>query len=239
MAEIIIRVQATRAAIYKAVARIPRVARAGGDVANRMMLNAGMALLGHVKQAFLVKSRGGTDEAGERWAPLKPKTVAYRHSRTRKEAKRAARPSQALNARQRSWWWSLYRRGLAMYRGDKARAARRAWLILKSDGAITLFDKYRNGSRAILQDTGLLLASLSPEVQSDNRVVRITPGMIVVGTNRKGAAAHHSGVLRRLPQRRLWPPPARWSPTWWRDVLKQVQNGLVGVAVQLIKEADK
>jgi len=124
------------------------------------MTRCGLVALGLIKRAFITKSRGGTDEAGESWPP-------------------------------------------------KSRRTKRA--------------------------TGLLLNSLSPGVASAEQVFRIGHGEVIVGTNRKGAAAQHNGVPGRLPQRRLWPEPSKWPASWWRDIMEQVRTGLVDIAMQLIK----
>lgn len=218
--------RATIRGIETAINAIPQGV-SGGALGRDVMLRAGLALLGRIRRAFVVKARGGTDEAGERWAPLKPSTIAYsRRGRTRTEKKRDARPSQALTKPQQTRWWAEYRRGLAMYRGDKGRAARRAWFILKAAGATTLFDKYAGRRVEILRDTGLLLSSLSPGSGSAEQILRAERGAIIVGTNRRGAAAHHNGVPGRLPQRRLWPRPADWPASWWADILDQVKKGV-------------
>lgn len=242
MIENVIYVRAGRAAVRQAISRIPEVARAGGTAAGAMMTRCGMTALGRIKQAFIVKSRGGIDETGDSWAPLSPKTIAYsktrqrgRGGRTKAEKGRSAYPSQALNAKQQERWWDLYRQGLAIFKGDKGSAARRAWAILKSEGAETLLSKYGGRQVDILRDTGLLLNSLSPGVTSAEQVFRVGPGEVIVGTNRKGAAAHHSGVPGRLPQRRLWPEPRKWPASWWLDIAEQARAGLVEVASQLIR----
>jgi hypothetical protein len=121
-----------------------------------------------------------------------------------------------------------------MYKGDRGHAARRAWFILKAEGARTLLDKYGNRQVEILRDTGLLLNSLSPGVSSSEQILRTGPGEVVVGTNRKGAAAHHYGVPGRLPQRRLWPEPSRWPSSWWAELVEQARAGLIDVVVHLI-----
>lgn len=223
-------VRAGRDAVLAVIRAAPGAVRA----ADAVMIRAGLAALGRIRRAFVVKARGGTDEAGDRWAPLSPRTVAYsptrsrgRGSRTRTERKRDARPSQALTAKQQARWWAVYRQGLAIYRGDRGKAARRAWAVLKADGARTLLDKYGGRQVEILRDTGLLLNSLSPGWGGPEQVLRAEAGAVIIGTNRAGAAAHHRGVPGRLPQRRLWPPPAAWPAAWWRDVAEQVRAGVL------------
>ena len=237
-----IHVRASRSDIRRAITSLPTVARSGGPVANAMMTRCGMAALGRIKQAFVVKARGGTDEAGDSWPPLSPKTIAYsktrqrgRGGRTKAEKKRASHPSQALNDKQQARWWQVYRRQLAIYKGDKGHAAAVAWLVLKKEGAQTLVDKYGNRQVEILRDTGLLLNSLSPGVANSASIFRVGRGEVIVGTNRKGAAAHHAGIPGRLPQRRLWPEPRKWPTSWWRDLQEQVKQGLLDIVADLIK----
>ena len=129
----------------------------------------------------------------------------------------------------------MYRRQLAIYKGDKGHAAAVAWLILKGEGAQTLVDKYGHRQVEILRDTGLLLNSLSPGVASSERVFRVAPGEVIVGTNRKGAKGHHEGIPGRLPQRRLWPSPSNWPASWWDDVRDQTKQGLLDIAIDTIK----
>ncbi len=237
--------RARQDAIRKALATLPAAAQADGAIARAMMVRCGLAALGRIRKAFVVKSRGGTDEAGDSWKPLSPKTIAYsktrqrgKGGRTRAEKKRDTYPSQALNKRQQTRWWEVYRRQLGIYKGNKGHAAAVAWLILKSEGAQTLVDKYGHRQVDILRDTGLLLNSLSPGYGGTEQVFRTEPGAVIVGTNRKGAAAHHEGdPSRNLPQRRLWPPPSDWPASWWADITDQVKQGMMDMAMQLIKNA--
>ena len=200
-----------------------------------------MAILGRTKRAFVVKARGGTDEAGDSWQPLSPKTIAYsktrqrgRGGRTKAEKKRTSHPSQALNQKQQDRWWEVYRRQLAIYKGNKGHAAAVAWLVLKREGAQTLVDRYGHRQVEILRDTGLLLNSLSPGYGGTEQVFRVGPGFVIVGTNRKGARGHHNGIPGRLPQRRLWPPVDRWPAGWWQDIQDQAKQGLLDLAAYLI-----
>lgn len=204
--------------IQDIVSRIPKKHRSGTADAELILQKAGVTALDHIKKAFVEKSYGSTDEAGDRWKDLDPKTVAYKAARTKTERKREARPSQALNKKQQSRWWQLYNQALAMYKGDKSHAAARAWFILKSEGATTLFDKYSNSQHRILYDTGELLNSLTSSIQD---------GQIVITAKRKGAAAHHYGVPNRLPQRRLWPEPVKWPSSWWNSIANSVRDGIL------------
>lgn len=204
------------------------------------MTRCGLAVLARIKQAFIVKARGGTDEAGDSWPPLSPKTIAYsktrKRGRSKADKKKAEFPSQALSKKQQDRWWQVYKQALATYKGDKSHAAAVAWFVLKKEGAQTLVDKYGHKKVDILRDTGLLLNSLSPGVASPHRIFKAGQGEVIVGTNRVGASAHHRGVPGRLPQRRLWPPPSKWPDSWWRDIIDQCKQGLLDLAAEIIKK---
>jgi hypothetical protein len=189
-------VRASSRQLRQALALLPRIVsgRASGyeTLVRALLVRVGLTALGRVKGAFVVKARGGTDEAGERWAPLAPATVAARR-----------RP-----------------------RGVR-----------------------RSGNRPveILRDTGLLLNSLSPALPADlakhppppvaNQVFRLGVAAVMIGTNRKWAWVHHEGLPGKIPQRRLWPAPARWPSAWWQDILEQAREGLIEMAVLLAKGA--
>lgn len=241
-----INIRANRATVRQALAQLPAAARADGTTAHAMMVRCGLALLGRIKLAFVAKARGGADDAGESWKPLSPKTIAYsrRGGRTKAEKGRAIHPSQSLSAAQNSRWWDLYRQGLAIARSrgqvgsqSKGSAAKRAWAIIKGEGAVTLVDKYGHRQVEILRDSGLLLNSLSPGYGGAEQVFRVAPGEVTVGTNRKGARGHHEGIPGRLPQRRLWPEPSRWPSGWWADITEQVRQGILDLAAQIIRRA--
>ncbi len=241
MADNTIHLRKTRDAICKAIYSIPINVKGGRDsAAEALLLRAGLALLGRIKKAFIDKSRGGTDEAGDRWAPLSPKTIAYgrKAGRTKTEKRRDSAPSQGLTKKQQTRWWDLYRQGLGMFKGDKGSAAKRAWAILKREGATTLLNKYGNRRVEILRDTGLLLNSLSPGSGSPNQVLRVEAGAVIIGTNRKGASAHHNGSPSRgIPQRRLWPAPSKWPASWWADITREVKLGMIDITMAAIQNA--
>ena len=241
MAENVIYTQADPSTIEAVVYDLVRQARTSRRAAQLMMVRCGLVALGRIRKAFVAKARGGVDEAGDRWQPLSRRTIAYsvtrgrgRGGRTRAEKKRDARPSQALNSRQQERWWMLYRQGLAQFKGNKASAAKRAWAILKREGATTLLAKYGGRSVEILRDTGLLLNSLSPGVASADQIFRLAPGTVIIGTNRKGALFHHMGIPGRLPQRRLWPDPKRWPKSWRLDILEQLRQGMIDIMKEML-----
>ena len=102
MSEHVTYVHATAADVRETIGRLPREVLRGGE-GRVVLIAAAKAVLGKIRAAFIAKAAGGTDEAGDRWAPLSPATVAYSRGRhTRAEAYRAKRPSQALDRRQLS-----------------------------------------------------------------------------------------------------------------------------------------
>ncbi len=226
---------ASSAAIEAAILSLPQRAQQSGTIVNAVMTRIGLAILAHIKKAFIAKSTGGTDEAGDRWAPLSPKTIAARlrkRGKTQAKQPKAAKHSKA-QATKTEKWRKEYIRGLKIFKGNKAAAARRAWLVV---GKSTIpFDKYNNNRVDILRDTGKLLNSLSPDGNSPDRILRVSNGTIIVGTRVKYALAHHRGVPGRLPQRRLWPKV--FPASWWKDILAQGKQELVDLLTQLIKNA--
>ncbi len=255
MAENVLHTTAPIGVVMEVIRRLPLEAHHAIG-AKAMMTRCGIVLLRRIKEAFIEKSRGGTDDAGDSWAPLSPKTIMRRlrrgkGGRTATEKKRPDHPSQALSESQRNRWWELYKQGLNRYRdkdhgatkATKASAAKRAWFILKQEGAQTLLQKYGNAKVDILRDTGLLLNSLSPYGNSEHQVFTVNPGEVIVGTNRPGALAHHRGILGsahegiadRLPQRRLWPAPDRWPASWWLDITEEVKVGIVDMITNLMR----
>ena len=250
MSDQTVHIRGRRRDLMAALRSIPSAAEGNGEAkeaADAMYVRCGLTLLGRIRHAFVVKSHGGTDEAGEKWAPLSPKTIAYsrRHPGLPRASVRAAkRPSYALNAKQRKRWWAVYSQNLARYKGDKGHAAAVAWLILKSEGAETLLMRYGSTQVDILRDTGLLLNSLTPGVPNGgmpapvkDQVFVVGQGEVIVGTNRKGAAAHHNGIPGKLPQRRLWPEPSKWPSSWWQDIAEAARDGLVDITLHLLGRA--
>ena len=252
MAETVVYVRASRAAVHRLIASIPSLAATTpGSMppARQLLVRMGLTVLGRIKRAFIIKAAGGTDEAGERWQPLSPRTIAYsrRHPGVPRSRQRARfRPSWMLTNAQRERWWDRYRRYLGAFNGDKSHAAAAAWIVLKAEGAETLMSVYGDTPVQILRDTGLLFNSLSPGIAPDaalstdppkprHQVFRAGHGQVVVGTNRKHALAHHHGVPGHIPQRRLWPAPARWPSSWWEEILFQGRQGLLDIALFLLR----
>ncbi len=242
---------ASAADVRRTIGRIPgaisgrRPVSGLGSAVRQLYVRMGLAALDLIQQAFVVKSRGGTDEAGDRWQPLAPSTIVRRNARPRTRPRDRYHPSAALTPKQRERWWFLYKRGLVWYRGDKAHAAAAAWVKLRAEGgARTLRDRFSIGGQVeILRDTGLLKNSLSPGVSADAagaspprvkaQVFRLGRGEVIVGTNRQGAAAHHRG-LGHVPRRPLWPDPSRWPARWWAVIAGQLRQGIDDITARAL-----
>lgn len=174
--------------------------------------NVGLEALAVVKQAFVVKARGGTDDAGQSWPPLKPETVAYgrRHPGKRKSKKPGSRPS--LTPTQNAAWRKAFAQVKAarMAAGDgedaaSAVAAGHAWNVVKGMGARTVLEKYGGAKVEINRDTGRLLASLSPG--KPGCLIEVGQRSVSVGTSVPYAPFVHA-------RRPLWLPVDRWPKAW-------------------------
>ena len=208
----------SRKAVNVLINQLPETIRInGGSITSHI----GALLFKKIREAYLTKSRGGTDETGANWTPLSENTVVYnRAKRTKAELNRPKRPSQALTKHQQQRWWSIYRSVLARSRGDKSRAAKTAWAVLKDEGAQTLKNKYRHAKVDILYNTGSLFESIRLETTNDE---------IVVKSNHEHAAKHHEG--KGVPKRELWPSPDTWPESWWDELLEAAKQGALQVLI--------
>ena len=135
-------------------------------------------------------------------------------------------------------WRKIFVQYLARARGTmfsgetremKAHAAALAWITVKQMGAKTIIGQYGNTKVDILTDTRQLLNSLtfgSHGKGSEYLILTPGPGYVIVGTNRPGAIIHHEG-RGHVPQRRLWPEPAKWPTAWWDLLLDAGQRTMV------------
>lgn len=87
----------------------------------------------------------------------------------------------------------------------------------------------------ILRDTGRLLNSLSPQINSPDREMRVMPGSIGVGSNVFYFKFHDSDRPRKLkkdgtpklPRRQILPDRQHPMPSsWWSDIGATMANGL-------------
>ena len=195
-------------------------------VARGLSLRAAVMFLSLVKDAFIVKARGGADEAGIKWPPLTKEYLAYGRGpfSTRKAGKSAPgtvrggpRHGQQkdgfLSKAQLKLWQQIYMRNLKWLAlrepldSAKSSAAKIAWTRLKALGAQTKIDVFGNRVVDILRDRGTLFNSISPGTLTENgpdasytppdaQVVELLPGAVLVGTNDVTATFHHRGTRK-------------------------------------------
>lgn len=208
----------SRAEVIAALQALPQGMTGGSEAARRTLIRIGLAMLRIIHGAFIVKMHGGTDDAGDRWAPLSPVTVARRRKKREKREEVEDLPP--------------------IVGGVQATAHRRARSIIK--GSNSSYNKYSRDSE-ILHDSGLLLESLRPGSFSAEQIFEIADGHVIVGTRREGAEDHHAGRPDRnppLPQRKLWPDPGDWPTHWWDQITSEVQSGLVDLLIQEIEKQE-
>lgn len=229
---------------------------AAQESARGLALRLGVVTMSFLKEAFIVKSRGGTDAAGEQWAPLSPYTIRKRlekGSLRKRDLPRKAR--RALDRFQKAK--DEYTKAVARLGGfkkakrstiDKAKSKvdrlekKLAKYTAKLDKARAALDT-AIANIEILRDTGRMFNSLSPGESgelNDDGVLRVNPGEIVFGTNVEYAAEHMEGrpVATAkgppMPARPLWPEPKKWPAQWWDQLSQAAADGLIDVAVSVL-----
>lgn len=233
------------------------------DIVRGLKLRIGMAFLSKVKQAYIVKSRGGRDEAGIKWPPLTQGYLAYGRGpfSTRKAGRYAPgivvggpRNGQQkdgfMTPKQLAEWKKIFAQS-RLWLIDKVgaaeasnRAAAIAWSRMKAQGVRTKWDVFGARSVEILRDRGILLNSLSPGVADiygrysgpEGQVAELGSGYISVGTNVPYAAYHHY-AKNPSRRRRLW-PNGDYLPTSWREAMsKEAAKGIALLIREIARAA--
>ena len=162
------------------------------SIARGLALRIAVAFFELVSDAFIVKARGGVDDAGVKWPPLSRSYLAYGRSEGRalrwKDGRRIGTdvggmaPGKHPDGRQYNGymtsgelnqWYKIYRRNLARISKKepgsiaKVLASKIAWAAMKRAGVKTKWDELGTRSVEILRDTGLLFNSLMPGVFSE------------------------------------------------------------------------
>lgn len=220
------------------------------DGIGRGFLSAiGFAALSDIKDAYVTKARGGTDEMGIRWPELSPTTVANRRvgHRDRRENTDIARRERI---RQRETRRALSRFRLSLPEGE---AQRRAAIVggIKATQLTgrTKLQTLGNRQVEILRDTDVLLNSLSPgELSNQGRytkptaeggeeqIFELAPGEVTVGTNVKYASTHqHGDSSRNIPARPFLPGDQYPVPSvWWARWLDVANRSLLVFLQQML-----
>lgn len=195
----------------------------------------------NIHRAFLVKSRGGTDETGTTWKPLKPETIAARRlSGPSRFAFAARRGRGLLTAAQDRRWRGIFASAMTRFEAEgfapaeaRAMAGQLAWAILKKQGAQTRLAVLSRRRVPILIDRGRLERSLRPGAVSGfvyrkpkEQIVEDRGQTVVLGTSVPYAARQHR-------TRRLWPTVRRMRD-WTRQA---ISDGALAVARQLARAA--
>lgn len=250
-----------------AIALLPRVLsgrepdRLG--IARGFRLRLAMAFLSKVRQAFLVKAAGGTDEAGISWPPLTREYLAYgrRFGRGEQAALKSAAglgrgnrlapggKKGLLTAAQLRQWRQIYARNLKWLSANmplgeaKGKAAAIAWARMKEQGARTKLDVFGSRQVEILRDTGILFNSLSPGLLAENgadATYTAAPNQVVEsGVNdlivgtSVPYATYHHNAQNPRRRRPLWPEPDRIPATWQEDFAETAGRGIAQAVILL------
>lgn len=201
-----------------------------------------------VKEAFIVKSRGGTDECGISWPKLSAAYLAYQRPMGR-NGKGSRKPPRAgklapggndgfMSKKELARWRATYSHKLSRLllagvaeSSAKGSAAAAAWAEAKRLGVRTKLDVFGNREVEILRDRGLLFNSLSPGVlgehgetaeylPTEDQVVRSEGNSLAMGTAVEYAGYHQNG------KRPLWPKSGELPEAWWREILEVGMSGL-------------
>jgi len=229
-------------------------------IARAFLLAIGYAALSDIKQAFVIKSRGGTDAMGVKWPPLQPETIANRrvgpgdlqnqHVKAWTQARDAAlKAIQREFARQEG---ELFERFLLSMDAQAARRRAKQIAAYRATEATGLTKVQALGYRyvEILRDTGVLLNSLTPGVLTGagvslayspptgeggaDQIFDIGPGLLTLGSKVAYAESHQTGVPERnLPQRKFLPEEQDAIPdSWLENWIDAGQQALLAAAAE-------
>lgn len=195
-------------------------------------------LFARIYEAFQAKSAHGTDELGNRWVDLRPKTKAYGRMDAREGIPLPGpkyRPT--LNRRLNKVWKRIYSRVLRKLGEDHNDiAAGAAWNRVKGMGAITLIGERRDVPIPILQKTGRLAASLEPSALDGDgsyhpvnfdQIVRVQQHELILGTRVPYAEAVDKS-------RKIWPPSLA---AWMDDAVDAGRAALQRRLVEVLRRA--
>jgi hypothetical protein len=174
------------------------------------------SLYNSIFKAYIWKSTLAKDDLGNSWPDLSPRTKAYRRAK-----KTTRTPLGLLTPTERKRWWSIYKQFKAFFiqkrkfpvKKAKAFAARKAWSVLKAEGAKTKLQVYGKEKFPVLIHKGRLVASLTPgafngtqyRARNRNQIFTVDRSGLTMGTRVKYAIEHHDPKKSYIPRRRLWP----------------------------------
>lgn len=235
------------------------VAALGGNARNELIdgakLRVAVAFFSKIKEAFVVKARGGTDEAGLSWPRLKAETLAYtRRGVIRKATKQQVKAGRlkfdSLRAYNVAYRRELARLSMSLPREEARRRAKNiaVYESQQRTGGQTKIATARTLNPGvdyeILRDTGVLLNSINPgTIAGDSytpkpgQIATLSHGELLVGTNVAYAATHHYGRADKgIPARPLWPEANQVPQSWRNDFNDAMQRG-VAKAIEISARA--
>ncbi len=216
----------------------------------------GFAFLSIIKEAFIVKSRGGTDEAGISWPPLSREYLAYTRPMATAPGQGSRSPPKAgglapggkdgfMTEAQLRKWRQVFRQAVAHLSVTtwvepwqiEPHAAAIAWADAKRSGVRTKLEVFGTRQVEILRDRGILFNSLSPGTIVDegitasyappeDQVFRELPGELLVGTNVEYAEYHQV----RPGTRPIWPKDGDLPDVWVVEIAEVAATGLKHIA---------
>lgn len=208
-----------------------------------------------IKENFIIKSRGGTDEAGIRWRPLSPEYLAYVRPMASAPGRGSRSPPRAggrspgdndgfMNAKQLKRWRGIYA-GLLKYLAlqmdlgtAKAIAAATAWKRLKAEGVRTKLEVFGRRDVEILRDRGILFNSLSPGVitfagpDASYSPPTDEGGEYQVVEQEDGSLTCGTNVeyaARQFATRPAWPPGGELPDIWLAEIAEIGASGLMQI----------
>lgn len=228
-----------------------------GGLVRGFKLRIAFAFFSIIKENFIIKSRGGTDEAGIKWPPLSARYLAYTRpmgkngsgSRQPPHAGKLAPGgndgfmSKAQLQQWRRWYaGTLKYLALQMPLGEAKRiAAASAWKKSKAAGVRTKLEVFGHRDVEILRDRGILFNSLSPGVitflgvdasysPSPEQLVQEEADGLLCGTNVAYGRDHHFGdPSRNLPARSFWPLDGELPEAWMVEIVEVGASGLANL----------
>lgn len=219
-------------------------------IARGFQLVLGFSALSDIKSAFVTKSRGGTDEMGITWEPLKPATIANRRVGPRDLLNAAIKEREKIRKRETDKAFRRLQLSLPE-REAKRRAAIVGGLKATKETGRTKLQTLGSRDVEILRDTGVLLNSLSPGTLNGDQysppageggkeqIFETPAGQVIVGTNVPYARTHQKGdASRNIPARPFLPDDSHPVPQiWWDRWARNANKALVASAELLYRRA--